>query len=73
MKIKRVTGDNRRRRFAVTTRLGELPFPYSRCDPAPTSRDRLAEVYVDPELGGEAFTYRLASGVEGSVHIDSVL
>ena len=28
---------------------------------------------VDPELGREGFTYRLASGAEGSVHIDSVL
>ena len=35
--------------------------------------DRIEEVYVDPELGREGFTYRLASGVEGSVHLDSVL
>ena len=30
-------------------------------------------MYVDPELGREGFTYRLASGAEGSVHLDSVL
>jgi hypothetical protein len=28
---------------------------------------------VDPELGREAFTFRLASGAEGSVPIDAVL
>ncbi len=28
---------------------------------------------MDPELGREAFTFRLASGAEGSVHIDAVL
>lgn len=73
MKIQKVVADNRRRRFDVWTRRGVLPFPYGRCDPAPSPRDRLVEVYVDPELGREAFTYRLASGAEGSVHVDSVL
>jgi len=73
VKIQKVMADNRRRRFEVTTRRGVLPFPYGRCDPAPSPRDRLVDVYVDPELGREAFTYRLASGAEGSVHIDSVL
>ncbi|HEX5615544.1 MAG TPA: hypothetical protein VFZ83_10375 [Acidimicrobiia bacterium] len=73
MKIQKVTADNRRRRFEVTTRRGVLPFPYRRCDPAPTPADRLVDVYVDPELGREGFTYRLESGAEGSVHVDSVL
>lgn len=73
MKIQQVTADNRRRRFTVTTRRGALPFPYARCDPAPSPADPLAEVYVDPELGREGFTYRLRSGVEGAVHIDNVL
>jgi predicted XRE-type DNA-binding protein len=31
------------------------------------------ELYIDPELGCEGFTYVLASGGEGSVHIDHVL
>lgn len=30
-------------------------------------------MFVDPELGREAITYRLESGREGSVHIDAVL
>ncbi len=73
MKILKVTADSRHRRFDVATRRGVLPFPFGRCDPAPSPQDRLADVYVDSELGREAFTYRLASGAEGSVHIDSVL
>ena len=28
---------------------------------------------MDPELGREGFTYRLASGAEGTVHVDHVL
>ena len=73
MKIQSVTADNRHRRFRVTTRRGVLGFPYSLCVPAPSSSDKLVDVYVDPELGREAVTYRLASGAEGSVHVDSVL
>ncbi len=73
MKIQKVSADNRRRRFEVKTRRGVLAFPYGRCDPAPSPQDRLVEVYVDAELGREAFTYRLASGAQGSVHVDSVL
>jgi hypothetical protein len=41
--------------------------------PASSANDRLVEVRVDAELGREAFTYRLASGAEGSVHAESVL
>jgi len=73
VKIQKVVADGRHRRFEVTTRRGLLPFPYGRCDPAPSPKDRVADVYVDPELGREGFTYRLESGAEGSVHIDSVL
>jgi hypothetical protein len=50
-----------------------LVFPYSRVDPIPSANDRLTDVFVDPEFGREGFTYKLRSGKEGSVHIDSVL
>ncbi len=73
MKIQSVVANNRRRAFEVHTRRETFAFPYSEAAPAPSSSDRIAEVYVDPELGREGFTYRLASGVEGSVHLDSVL
>ena len=73
MKILSVTLDNRRRRFEVRTRRHSLVFPYAKADPAPSARNGVTEAFVDPELGREAFTYRLASGDEGSVHLDAVL
>ena len=73
MKIVKVEADNRRRTFNVTTRSGAMEFPYAKADPRPSAKDRLVEVYVDSELGREAFSYRLESGAEGSVHVDSVL
>jgi len=73
MKILGVTANNRRHLFEVRTRRQTLDFPYAKTDPRPAPGDPIVEVYVDPELGREAFTYRLASGAEGSVHIDSVL
>lgn len=73
MKITEVTGNSRRRVFEVRTRHGTLAFPYSESDPPPSPDDPLVRVFVDPELGRDGFTYELASGAEGSVHIDAVL
>ena len=73
MRITSVTANNRKRAFEVRTRLGDWLFPYSRAEPSPTASDPLVRVFIDPELGREGFTYLLASGAEGSVHIDHVL
>ncbi len=73
MKITSVVANNRKRAFEVRTRRGEWLFPYGKAEPSPTASDPLVEVFVDPELGREGFTYLLASGAEGSVHIDHVL
>lgn len=74
MKLRRVAANNRKRQFDVTTRSGRvLPLPYSKLDPGPTADNQVREVFVDRELGNEGFTYRLASGSEGSVHVDQVL
>jgi hypothetical protein len=73
VKIQDVVANNRKHTFEVRTRSQSLVFPYAKADPPPSTADRLAEVYVDPELGREGFTFRLASGAEGSVHIDDVL
>ena len=56
------------------TRSGvEYSFPYSKSEPRPSPDDRIEKVFVDKELGNEAFTFILASGQEGSVHIEQVL
>ena len=73
MKLQEVFANNRKHVFEVYTRGRILVFPYAKVEPSPTSDDRIAEVYVDPELGREGFTYLLESGREGSVHIDAVL
>lgn len=73
MKILDVVPDNRRRAFEVRTRRQTFRFPYAKAEVPPASADPITEVFVDPELGREGFTYRLASGTEGSVHIDAVL
>lgn len=73
MKILNVKANNRKHRFEVRTRRQTLAFPYAKADPAPTPDDRVEDVFPDSELGREAFTYRLASGAEGSVHVDAVL
>lgn len=73
MKIRSVNLNNRRRTFEVRTSSQTLDFPYSKCDPPPDRSDPIQEVCVDMELGREAFTYRLRSGKEGSVHFEQVL
>jgi hypothetical protein len=73
MKIRNVTANNRRRAFEVQTRSGEFVFPYARLRLKPASKNRITDVYPDPELGREAFTYVLEDGSEDSVHLDEVL
>ena len=73
MKIRRVSANNRKKAFEIRTYKRAYDFPYALTDPRPVPDDTVERVYVDDELGREGFTYVLASGKEGSVHIDSVL
>jgi hypothetical protein len=73
VKIRRVRANNRKRSFEVETPRGTLHMPYAKLSPIPAQKDRVARVYVDPELGREGFTYELESGREGSLHVDAVL
>ena len=73
MKIRSVNANNRRKVFEVRTSTRTFDFSYSKAHPRPTAADPIASVVVDKELGREAFTYVLKSGLEGSVHIDHVL
>lgn len=73
MKILGVIPNNRKRAFEVRTRRETSVFPYLECSPQPSAKDPIVGVFVDPELGGEGFTYTLASGRQGSVHLDAVL
>lgn len=73
MKIKRVKPNNRKKAFEVTTYSKTYLFPYAKLEIQPSSTNKISAVYVDKELGNEAFTYVLESGDEGTVHIDHVL
>ena len=73
MKIATVRANNHKRAFEVAVGGDLLAFPYSKADPAPNPSDPIERVFVDDELGLEAFTYVLRSGEEGSIHVDSIL
>ena len=73
MKIRKVAANNRKRSFEVKSSSRTLWFPYAKAIPPPTTRDRVSRVFVDQELGREAFTYVLQSGREGSILAEQVL
>ena len=73
MKIRKVTHNNRRKAFEITTYGKQYIFPYSQLEVPPSARDPIKIVRVDKELGNEGFTYKLESGTEGTIHIDHVL
>ena len=73
MKIRKVFPNNRKKAFEVTTYSKVYLFPYAKTDVPPSRENSITRVYVDKELGNEAFTYELESGDEGTVHIDHVL
>ncbi len=73
MKIRRVSANARRRVVEVGTRKGTFAYPFARLKPRPSPSDPIQTVRVDRELGSEALTYTLASGREGSVHIEAIL
>ena len=73
MKIRSVTHNNRKKAFEVKTSTITFQLPYSQVQPRPSVADTILRLFVDKELGREAFTYLLKSGKEGTVHIEQVL
>ncbi len=73
MKMRSIKPNNRKRAFEVGTWRQPYLFPYAKAHPAPSTEDPVVTVSIDDELDREAFTYHLASGAEGSVHIEQVL
>ncbi|MEO8480463.1 MAG: helix-turn-helix domain-containing protein [Gemmatimonadota bacterium] len=72
MKITKVRANNRKRVVEVKAGRRAYDFPYAKLPVQPTRDDPVTEVVIDAELGGEGFTYQLRSGIEASVHVDSV-
>lgn len=73
MKISEIRNNARKKSFEIKVGKKEYSFPYVKLRVVPRSEDPVAEVFPDPELGEEAFTYRLESGEEDTVHLDAVL
>lgn len=73
MKIDSVGHNNHRHSFTVVTQGRKFAFPYAKAEVCPSASDPIRELWIDEEVGREGFMYRLASGVEGFVHIDQVL
>jgi len=74
MKIRAAIVNNRKAQIELVVRSGRIyPVPFAKLVPRPSSKDRIEQAYVDEELGNEAVTYILASGAEGTVHIDHAL
>ena len=73
MKLASVKANNRRRAFEVTCAKGEFVFPYGKADPQPGRDDPIVELFIDPELAHEGFSYVMASGADGCVLLDWVL
>jgi hypothetical protein len=73
MKIRSVVFNNRRKDFTVRLRASAYRYPYSRLDAQPGPGDHVVAACVDAEIGREGFSYTLASGAEGTVHVEQVL
>jgi hypothetical protein len=72
--VERVTANNHRHAFEVELSDGRtLALPFARLERRPEGDNRVAEVYADPELGHEGFTYVLEDGSEATVPVDAVL
>jgi hypothetical protein len=73
VKIRSVGANNRKKAFEVHTSTRTLVLPFSKADPAPSTEDPVADLFVDREAGREAFTYTLRSGRSGTIHVEQVL
>lgn len=73
MKIRAVVPNSRKKAFDIRTSTKSLSFPFSKADPVPSPVDPVEEAFVDTEASRDAFTYVLASGRTGTVHIEQVL
>lgn len=73
MKIKNVVLNNRKKTIEIETPKGWLSLPFAKLDLKPTPKDKITKIFVDSDLASRCVTYRLASGKEDSVHLDSFL
>lgn len=73
MKVRKVRRNNHRKALDVRTSNAQFLYPFAKLNPRPSTDDPMVEAWIDKELASEAVTYVLASGREGTVHIEQVL
>jgi len=73
VKIRSVVANNHKKAFEVRAGRRILSYPYAKATPRPTMRDAVLKISVAEELAREAFDFVLASGREGTVHLEQVL
>jgi len=73
MKVRSVKQNNHKKVFEIRAGSRTFVFPFAKTDPQPTTNDPVRRVFVDEDIGREAFTYVLESGREGTVHVEQVL
>lgn len=73
MIVRSVTLNRRKRCLDVRVGTRKYSYPCSRIAGQPSVGDRIAEVFVDPEIAREGFTVRWDSGREETVHVEQVL
>ncbi len=73
MKIKKIKTNNKKNCFELETSKDRYTFPFSKLDPKPHSKNKILEVYIDPELDYTGVTYTLESGEKNSFLLDQVM
>jgi predicted XRE-type DNA-binding protein len=73
MKITAVVANARKRCFEVTIKGRIYEFPYALLDIKPSSKNPIATVALDKEVGSEAFQYQLKNGSIDTVLAEQVL
>jgi hypothetical protein len=73
LKIKTVGINYHKSGLEVTTAKGSYFLPFLKLRLTPSSRNKIASISVDKELGSQWVTYTLESGEEDSVPLDAFL
>jgi predicted XRE-type DNA-binding protein len=73
VKVRSVSVDRRKKAFILEAAGHAYEYPFAKARPRPTPSNPVAWARVDPEIAREGFSYGLASGREGTIHVEQVL
>ena len=73
MKITGIDFDNLKKQFLITTSETLFTFPYGKSYCVPSRDNPIKKIWIDEDFGGDAFSYMLHDGQDGTVHMDHIL